>query len=138
MSDSRARVWFALFVLAVFCLGAASGIVIGRHLGPPRSGPGLFGVGRGPGPLQLEGPPGRGGPPMSTLVQRLASELQLDDAQTAQIRTIMNQRRDRLEQVHREARERFAQEQRELHAAIRAVLRPDQQQKFDRFLEHRR
>jgi hypothetical protein len=135
MSDSRARIWFALFVLAVFCLGAASGIVIGRHMGPPRPGPGLFGFGRG-GPL--EGPPGRGGPPMSMLVQRLASELQLDEAQTTQIRTIMNQRRDRLEQVHRDARERFEQEQRELHAAIRAVLRPDQQQKFDRFLEHRR
>jgi hypothetical protein len=138
MSDNRARVWFALFVLAVFCLGAASGILIGRHMGPPRPGPGLFGFGRGGGAGLLEGAPGRGGPPMSMLVQRLASELQLDDAQTAQIRTIMNQRRDRLEQVHREARDRFAQEQRELHAAIRVVLRPDQQQKFDRFLEHRR
>jgi Spy/CpxP family protein refolding chaperone len=138
MSDNRARFWFALFVLAVFCLGAASGIVIGRHMGPPRPGPGFFGFGRGPGPGPLEGPPGRGGPGMSMLMQRMASELQLDDAQTAQIRTIMNQRRDRLEQVHRDARERFAQEQRELHAAIRAVLRPDQQQKFDRFLEHRR
>jgi len=40
--------------------------------------------------------------------------------------------------VHREARERFDREQRELHDAIRAVLRPDQQQKFDRFVDRRR
>jgi hypothetical protein len=135
MSDNRARLWFALFVLAVFCLGAASGILVGRRMGPPPFGPGAW-RGRG-GPAAFEGP-GRGGPPMSIMVDRLTSDLQLDTAQTEQVRTIMKQRRDRLEQVHQEARERFEKEQRELHDAIRAILRPDQQQKFDRFLEHRR
>jgi hypothetical protein len=137
MSDNRARLWFALFVLAVFCLGAASGILVGRRMGPPPFGPGFWRGGRG-GPGSFEGGPGRGGPPMSIMVDRLSSELQLDAAQTEQVRTIMKQQRDRLEQVHREARERFEKEQRELHDAIRAILRPDQQQKFDRFLEHRR
>jgi hypothetical protein len=137
MSDSRARIWFALFVLAVFCLGGAAGMVIGRHMGPPPFRP-AFGFGAGGrgglGPLGL---PGSGRPEPSRLVERLVSELQLDAAQTAQVRTIMDQRRGRLEQVHREARARFEQEQEQLHDAIRAVLRPDQQQKFDRFLEHR-
>lgn len=136
MSDNRARLWFALFVLAVFCVGAASGILVGRRMGPPPFGPAWRG-GRG-GTALFEGGPGRGGPPMSIMVDRLSSELQLDAAQTEQVRTIMKQRRDRLEQVHREARDRFEKEQRELHDAIRAILRPDQQQKFDRFLEHRK
>jgi len=125
MSDNRARIWFALFVLAVFCLGAGTGILIGRNMGPPPFAP-----------FPLHG--GRGGPPLPMLLDRLTSELQLDATQTSQIKSIMDQRRGRLEQVHRDARERFEKEQGELHDAIRAVLRPDQQQKFDRFLEHRR
>ena len=36
-----------------------------------------------------------------------------------------------------EAREKFEQEQRELRQAIRGILRPDQQQAFDRFAERR-
>jgi Spy/CpxP family protein refolding chaperone len=68
---------------------------------------------------------------------RLADELQLDEAQRAQLRKIMEDRRSRFEQVHREARERFDAEQRELRAAIRALLRPDQVQRFDQFINRR-
>ena len=32
MSDNRVRIWFSLFVLAVFCVGLAGGVVIGRRL----------------------------------------------------------------------------------------------------------
>lgn len=124
MSDNRARIWFALFVLAVFCLGAASGMVIGRRMGPP--------------PFRGPMGPARGGPPGPMLLDRLTSELKLDAAQTVQVRKILDERRDRLEEVHRQARDRFEKEQRDLHDAIRAVLRPDQQQTFDHFLEHRR
>jgi hypothetical protein len=140
MPDSRARVWFALFVLVVFCAGAAAGIVIGRHVPPREFGGGMpfFGRGRGPGPMGMGGP-GRGEPPALPphLVEHLASELQLDDAQTTEIRRILDERRDRLDQVHREAREKFDQEQRGLHEAIRAVLRPDQREKFDRMTRGR-
>jgi hypothetical protein len=38
MADNRARIWFSLFVLAVFCVGGAAGFVIGRHA-PPFGGP---------------------------------------------------------------------------------------------------
>ena len=141
MPDSRARIWFALFVLAVFCLGGAGGFVLGRHVPPPRERffgrPGapdgdLRGFGR------LEGPGGRrGGPPPlpADLVNRLSSTLQLDAAQQDQIKKVLDEHREHLEQVHRAARDQFAKEQAELHASIRAVLRPDQQQKFDTFLE---
>ena len=145
MSDSRAKMWFALFVLAVFCLGAASGIVIGRRMGPPlRPGRGFFGVGRGllhgpasGSPAAFAPPEGRGAPLPPDLVDRLTRDLQLDGSQQAALEKILDERRGRLEEVHREAREKFEQEQHELHQAIRAILRPEQQQAFDRFAERR-
>lgn len=147
MPDSRARIWFALFVLVIFCSGGAGGFILGRHA-PPRFGgpgaPGFFGGRGGPGGPGRGGlgPFGRGpgGPPPlpPDLVNRLSHELELDAAQQAQVTKILEERRDRFDQVHREARERFEAEQRELHVAIRGVLRPDQQQKFDVFLDRRR
>jgi hypothetical protein len=152
--DSRARIWFSLFVLAVFCLGGAGGFVIGRHAPPgpffaggPPPGPDGMGFG-GPGGLgPRRGGPGRGGPlfgrgpggpPLPPeMLNRLASELRLDAAQQDQVKRILDDRRARLEAVHREARERFDKEQTDLHAAIRAVLRPEQQIEFDKFVNRR-
>ena len=58
MSDNRARIWFALFVLAVFCLGGAGGFFLSRLV--PR---GPFSAGRpGPGDPAFEGRGGFGGP----------------------------------------------------------------------------
>jgi hypothetical protein len=151
VSDNRARIWFSLFVLAVFCLGGASGFVAGRHvprfpgfdgLPPPPAdvdgrGYGLEGRGVRRGPPFGRGP--GGAPPLPpNLMPVLSSELQLDASQQDQVKKILDERRGRLEQVHREARASFEKEQRELHAAIRALLRSDQQEKFDKFLEHRR
>lgn len=145
MFDSRARIWFSLFVLAVFCLGGAGGFVLGRRM-PAGLRAGEFDVNSRFG---RSGGPGRGGPPFGRgpggssalrpeLVNRLTSELQLDASQQAQVKKILDDRRDRFEQVHREARDRFDKEQRDLHEALRAVLHPDQQQKFDTFLDRRR
>jgi hypothetical protein len=53
------------------------------------------------------------------------------------VKKILDDRRGRLEQVHRDARDRFDAEQRDLHVAIRAVLRPEQQTRFDKFVERR-
>lgn len=153
MPDSRARIWFASFVLAVFCLGGAAGFILARHVpafGPPprpfddtntsMMGPG----GRGRGPGRRGGPQGlaRGGPggPAGLppeAARRLADELQLDDAQRAQFRKVLDDHRAKFEQVHREARDRFDSEQRELLGAIRAILRPDQVQRLDRFIDGR-
>ena len=139
MPDSRAKIWFALFVLVIFCAGTAAGIVVGRRMGPPPPrGFDIFGPGPGgPGGRGGRGVLGRGEPGAPPtlppdIIGRLSRELQLDDPQQAQLRKILDDRRDRLEQVHREARDRFDREQRELHDAIRGILRPDQQQTFDR------
>ena len=128
MSDNRIRVWFSLFVLVVFCLGLASGIVIGRRMvGPPASpfGPG-FGGGFGRG---------RGGPPPERLVERLTSELQLNSEQRAQIDAILKSRRQRLDELQRDVRSRFDREQQELRDEIRKVLTPEQQQQFDKLMQ---
>ena len=151
MSDNRARIWFGLFVLVVFLFGGATGFVAGR-LFPPlrvaRMGP-LDGLGGGPDGFRRGGPGpglgrgplfgrGPGAPPLPPqLLDRLTREVELDAAQRDKVSALLEERRDRFEQVHREARERFDREQRELLAAIRAILRPDQQQKFDNFLDRR-
>jgi uncharacterized membrane protein len=143
MPDSRARMWFALFVLVVFCLGGAGGFMLARHApgfggGPGDGRPGLegrgFGRGRG-GPGR--GPGGPAGLPPEAAA-RLADELQLDAAQRTQFRQVLDDHRAAFEQVHRDARERFASEQRELQQAIRGILRQDQVERFDRFVSGRR
>lgn len=147
MADNR-PIWFATFTLVVLFLGFFIGLRVGSHW-PARSpeGPGLFGGRGGPG----RGGPGRGGPPPlfgrgpgggpqlpGEIVNRLTSELELDAPQQEEVKRVLADRRDRLDAVHREARERFDKEQRDLHAAIRLVLKPEQQVKFDRFLDGRR
>lgn len=136
--------WFASFVLVVFCLGFLAGVRLSTHVPwPGARGPGVPGIFGGRGGPGRGGPPpfgrGPGGPPPlpRDLVNRLTSELQLDAAQQDQVSKILAERRDRLDAVHREARERFENEQRDLRAAIRAVLKPEQQTRFDKFLDRR-
>ena len=149
MTDSRVRIWFALFVLAVFCVGGSGGFILGRHLPRFREAPGTPGIERG-GPGIGRGPGRRGGPPPFArgpgspgglppeIAGRLATELNLDDEQRRQLRAVLDDHRGKLEQVHRDARGRFDREQQELRAAIRALLRADQVQRFDQLISGRR
>lgn len=129
MADSKVRVWFALFVLVVFCVGLAGGVLIGRRL--PRERP-VDRVLRGPRDV----PPGaldgrRGGPMRGVLVERLARDLDLTPEQRVRIDAILAAGRARLETLQRDARQRFDDEGRGLRAQIRDVLTPEQQRKFD-------
>jgi hypothetical protein len=128
MSDNRMRIWFATFVLVVFCIGLGAGVMIGTQIrpGPPFRREGPF-----PGP----GGRGPGGPPPEVLLERLDSELQLTPDQHGRVKTVLDARRERLDRLQREIRGRFENEQRELRDEIRAVLTPEQQPKFDRWIE---
>lgn len=124
MSDSRTRIWFSLFVLAVFAIGFATGMFIERRIGPPpRDGGPAFG--RGPGP---------GGPPPGRLIERLNDVLQLTPEQRGRIEGIFEARRKQLEAVQDDVIARAEREQRELQSEIRGVLTPEQQQRFDKWL----
>lgn len=133
MVDNRTRIWFSLFVLAVFVAGMGAGILVGRRMNP---GP-LFGP-----PPPFEGRGGRGGPPgpppPDALIDRLDRDLGLTADQRSAIQKIFETRREPLERVRREMRDRMDQEQRELQAEIRKVLSPEQQPRFDEWLERDR
>jgi Spy/CpxP family protein refolding chaperone len=134
MSDSRVRVWFSLFVLAVFCVGVAAGALLGRRMGDAPSF-GLFG--RGPRALRSAGPeaPGegrRGGPRPGVLVERLTRELDLTPEQRLQLERVLTERRSRIEAFQRDVRSRFESEQLGLRDEIRNLLTPAQQERFDR------
>jgi Spy/CpxP family protein refolding chaperone len=69
------------------------------------------------------------------LIERLDRELQLTADQKAQIETIFSGRRSQLETLQREIATRTEQERRELQSEIRKVLTPEQQSRFDRWLQ---
>lgn len=129
MSDNRTRVWFALFVLAVFCVGLASGLIVGRRMGPPPRGPEARMLGPGPA-----GPGPGGGLPPGRLIERLDEVLDLTDDQHARVEQIFESRRKGLEAVQDEVIARAQKEQRELQDEIRKVLTPEQRQRFDKWL----
>ena len=133
MSDNRARIWFSLFVLAVFVVGLAAGVLLGRRVvGPPGRPFGNFG-----------GPPGpdsafRGGPPPGLLLDRLDRELSLTGDQRTRIGAVLQTSRERLDQLQKDTHNRLETEQRGLRDQIRKELTPDQQSRFDRWIESNR
>jgi Spy/CpxP family protein refolding chaperone len=129
MSDNRTRIWFALFVLAVFGVGLASGVLMGRRMGPPPP--------RADGGAGMRGPAGAPLPPPGRLIERLDRDLQLTGDQRQRIEAILEARRPRIEAVQKEVVARAEQEQREMQAEIRTVLTPEQQERFDRWLAQR-
>jgi len=135
MSDSRSRIWFALFVLVVFCVGLATGVLLGRRMvGPPGAGMGeLAGVPGQTGPL---GPPAgrRGGPPPGILLERLSRDLSLTEDQRTRISVVLKASRERLDQFQGETHDRLEAEQRDLREKIRQELTPEQQPRFDRWM----
>ena len=128
MSDNRARIWFSLFVLAVFCVGLGSGVLLGRRMiGPPGRPFGEF-----------AGPPGlpgrRAGPPPGVLLDRLNRELALTEDQRARVDVVLKTSRDRLDRLQEETHNRLEGEQGALRDQIRLLLTPEQQQKLDRWI----
>lgn len=127
MSDSRTRIWFSLFVLGVFGLGLATGLFMGRRMGPP---PHLAPA----GPPVVRGPMGGGN--QVQMIERLERLLLLSDEQRAKIEDILDERGGRLIDINREAVSRAAEERSALLAEIRGVLTPPQQRRFDRWVEN--
>jgi Spy/CpxP family protein refolding chaperone len=112
-----------LGVLLVFLLGALAGAAVEHRFDRQRVDAVLS---------------GRGGATVDLVVRRLTRSLDLDRAQQEQVRAIVTE-------THREIAEIRKPVQAKLDAAIdgsrarvRAILRPDQQEKFDRIKAERR
>jgi Spy/CpxP family protein refolding chaperone len=122
--DSRQRIWFAVFVLTVFCTGLASGVFIGRRMTPALPFPPFFGA-FAPGMV----------PPGSLMLDRLTEALQLNPDQRQQLDAVLKASRDHVMAQQQDVRTRFEADQRRLRDEIRAILTPDQQVRFERWLE---
>lgn len=138
------RVWLATFVGLVFTIGLLTGVVVERTWmhrgfasgpgGQARSGgpdgPGGPGraIGRGPGGSGRGGP--RFGPPPQQYVEDLARDVNLTEAQQAEVLTLLKAQEARLRTMQDEARAVFIREQEGLHDRIAAALTPEQATAF--------
>ena len=123
MSNVRTNAWIGLFVLAVFFLGLAVGVIATPWfgLGPP--------MGRISGP----GRPGAQGPPPMTerLIERLSRSIELTEDQTARLSALFDVRRDRAREIGRSMRERFDRERETFGTALREILTAEQMNQFE-------
>ena len=128
-SDNRQRTWFAVFVLTVFCTGLASGVFIGRRMTPP-------GTAQGPQFRPFFGAFGPGIPPPGTLMlDRLTEAMQLTPDQRQRLDGVLKASRERAVTEQQDVRTRFEADQRRLRDEIRAILTPEQQVRFQQWLE---
>ena len=133
IADFRLRVWFALFVLTIFCSGLGAGIFIGQRMTRPTPAaseaagprPGFF-----PMPFPRDG--GRG---HAFLLDRLTETLSLTPEQRGQLEGILKQSRTRAAAAQEDVRARFETEQRTLREEIRAILTPAQRPRFEEWIE---
>ena len=140
MNTARLTALFALF--GVFASGAVVGVVVDRvWLGPPPHGPHGPHDDHGPpfdhGPPDDRGPPPDHGPPgEDRLADRLTHELDLDATQAMQVKQILVEGRQAADQVMAASRPQLDAAFHDAQAKIRALLRADQQHKYDAWLAH--
>jgi Spy/CpxP family protein refolding chaperone len=68
---------------------------------------------------------------MNERFEKMRSELSLTDQQTTSVRTILDETRNEYHALRTELRPRFDEPRQKARARIRALLTPEQQQKFD-------
>lgn len=113
---TRLTIWAAL--VAVFLLGCVSGALLDRTYRA------RFGGGEAHGR--------RGGDQQQdAMFEKLRGDLNLNDQQSAQVRTILNETRDEFRKLRDEERPRYDAVRQRARERIRALLTPDQQKLFD-------
>jgi Spy/CpxP family protein refolding chaperone len=76
-------------------------------------------------------PPSRRSRGKEEVFERMKRDLNLNEQQATQIRTILEQTRDEYRQLRTEVRPRYDAVRQNARTKIRALLTPEQQQKFD-------
>jgi hypothetical protein len=113
-----------LGVLLVFLLGALAGAAVVHRVDRQRVEAVLS---------------GRGGATADLIVRRLTRSLDLDPAQRDQVRAIVTETRRDIVEIRKPVQAQVEAAIERSRARVRAILRPDQQEKFDRIqAEHRK
>jgi len=112
-----------LGVLLVFLLGALAGAAVVHR------------VGRQSVEAVLSG---RGGATVDLVVRRLSRSLDLDPAQRDQVRAIVTETRRDIVEIRKPVQAQVEAAIERSRTRVRAILRPDQQVKFDRLQAERR
>ena len=110
---TRLKIWLVLGV--VFVLGCVTGVALTGLYRSRASG---------------ERPEARERA-MNERFEKMRSELSLTDQQTSAVRTILDETRNEYRALRTELRPRFDEPRQKARARIRALLTPEQQQKFD-------
>jgi Spy/CpxP family protein refolding chaperone len=110
-SQTRLKIW--LVVLGVFALGGVTGAALDSIYRLKASG----------GRADL--------PKVERTLERMKSDLSLTDQQAEQIRSILDQTRNDYRALRSEVRPRYDALRQQARTKIRALLNPEQQQKFD-------
>jgi len=112
-----------LGVLLIFLLGALAGAAVYHRIGHQRVEAVLS---------------GRGGATADLVVRRLSRSLDLDPAQRDQVRAIVTETRRDIGEIRKPVQGQVEAAFERSRVRIRAILRPDQQEKFDRIQAERR
>ena len=112
--STRLKLWLA--VAAVFALGCATGALLDSAYRL------RVDAARGEGRVRRD--PER-------MFEKMKGDLQLDERQAAEARKILDETRNEYRALRGEARPRFDAIRQSARTRIRALLNPDQQQRFD-------
>jgi Spy/CpxP family protein refolding chaperone len=112
-----------LGVLLVFLLGALAGAAVVHRVDRCRIEAVLS---------------GRGGATVDLIVRRLSRSLDLDPAQRDQVRAIVTETRRDIVEIRKPVQAQVEAAIERSRVRVRAILRPDQQEKFDRIQAERR
>lgn len=115
-AKTRLKIW--LVIVGVFILGGVTGALLDGVYRLRASGNDRPGMHR------------RGGKD-ENVFERMKSDLNLNDQQSTEIRAILEQARNEYRALRSEVRPRYDAVRQNARAKIRALLTPEQQQKFD-------
>jgi Spy/CpxP family protein refolding chaperone len=116
--NTRLKIW--LIVVGVFILGGVTGASLDSLYRLRASGNGRSGEMRGGERRSKE-----------DVFDRMKRDLNLSDQQATEIRSILDQARNEYRQLRAEVRPRYDAARQNARTKIRALLTPEQQQKFD-------
>ena len=117
-ANTRLKIW--LVVVGVFILGGVTGASLDSLYRLRASGNGRSGEMRGGERRNKE-----------DVFDRMKRDLNLSDQQATEIRSILDQARNEYRQLRTEVRPRYDAARQNARTKIRALLTPEQQQKFD-------